>query len=108
MSTQELLFKIALLGALLAILQWFVIYTVKQPWWRDKIGRNLMYFAGCVVGLIVGPTMSLFFDLNRFTSEIVGWVDLGLVALIIPVFLNRTIIWLRESTKGRGEDKEPW
>jgi magnesium-transporting ATPase (P-type) len=108
MSIQDILYKIALIAAAASIVQWFIVYTVTQPWWKDKIGRNLVYFAALVMGLIVGPTLSLFFNLNRFTSDIVGWVDLGLIALIVPVFLNRSIIWMHEHRSGNKEEPEPW
>lgn len=90
-----LAFKVATIAAFLSLVGWIAIYTRLYPWWRDAIGQTLVIKTGLVALLLVPTTLSLFFDLNRFTSYMVGWIDAVLIGLICPVMVWRSVVWIR-------------
>lgn len=90
-----LLLKAALISGFASIATWILVYTKVAKWWRNPVGRSLVIKSGLVAALLVPTTLSLFFELNRKTSLVVAWADVGLIGLITPVMLWRSVVWWR-------------
>lgn len=96
-----LAFKIALISGFVSLTGWIALYTRLAKWWRNPIGRSLVRLAALSAGLYVPSILSLFFHLNRLDSYIVGWVDVGLIALVTPEMAWRSAVWLRLHRAGQ-------
>ncbi len=95
------LLEIGSIGSIIAVVQWVAVYTVLQPWWRGRIGRSLVLFAGFSV---VTPALficSLFFHLNRGDSRVLAWLEISLLLAYIPAMAWRSVVWIRS---GRAEE----
>jgi hypothetical protein len=90
-----LCFKVALISGFCSLAVWISLYTALAKWWRNPIGRSLVRLAALTAGLYVPTTLSLFFNLNRFDSRMVGWVDVVMIALVTPEMLWRSVVWWR-------------
>lgn len=104
--------KIVTIAAFASLAAWIAIYTRLSPWWRNPIGQTLVIKTALIALLLVPTILSLFFDFNRLTSIIAGWMDVGLIGLIVPVMVWRSVVWVRvhrDGTTGHlpaGERKE--
>jgi len=90
-----LLFKIVLLTNIAAIIAFVVIYTRLAPWWKNVIGRSIVSFDILLGMAFVPSAISLFWHLNRLTSRIAAWVDIGIFALIAGAMVWRSVQWVR-------------
>lgn len=99
-----LVLKAGLIGGFVSIAAWVVVYSRLAKWWRNPVGRTMVIEAALIGVLLIPSAMSLFLNFNRLTSEIAGWVDAGLIALITPVMLGRVVLWLRLHRHGGGMD----
>lgn len=101
------LIEIGSAASILAIAQWIAVYTRLEPWWRGHIGRSLVEFA---LYAMVTPALfllSLFFHVNRVSSQALAWVEIVLLCVLIPAGMTRrTVIWIRVSRRG-GRGKLP-
>lgn len=94
----ELALKIVLPLAALGLIQWMVLYTRLQPnAWREPLGLTFLIKTLIVVLLIGFSILSVFFNLNRETSEVIGWAYVSLLFLIAPVMLWRSYVFITES-----------
>jgi len=106
-----LAFKVALICGSCSLVFWIALYTALARWWLNPIGRSLVRLAALTAALYIPTVLSLFFHLNRLDSRIVGWVDVGLIALVTPEMLWRSVVWWRLHKAGKlprdgGGDQE--
>jgi hypothetical protein len=106
-----LAFKVALISGFVSLAGWTVLYSFLAAWWKNPIGRTLVRLAALTAALYVPTTLSLFFHLNRLDSRLAGWIDFGLIALVTPEMLGRSVVWWRLHKAGRlprngSEDRE--
>ena len=106
-------FKAVSIAAVCSLTGWIVIYTRVAAWWRNPIGQTLVIKTALIALLLIPTILSLFFHLNRITSMAAGWADVGLIGLITPVMIWRSVVWLqlhRDGTTGTlpagDQDKE--
>lgn len=99
-----LLLKIFLITGFVANAAWVALYSRLARWWGNPVGRTLVIEAALIGVLLVPTTMSLFFNLNRLTSEVTAWIDVGLIGLITPVMGWRCVVWLRLHKYGQAGD----
>jgi hypothetical protein len=92
--------KVATIAAICSLTGWIVIYSRIAAWWRNPIGQALVAKTAVIALLLIPTTLSLFFDLNRVTSEAAGWADVVLIALITPIMIWRSIVWVRINRNG--------
>ena len=90
-----LAFKIAVIAAFVSIAAFVAVYTRLAPWWRNPIGQTIVVKDAIIAVLLIPSILSLFLGLNRLTSEIAGWFDVTLIALITPVMCWRIVVWRR-------------
>jgi hypothetical protein len=96
-----LAFRVALISGFVSLAAWIVLYSVLAKWWANPIGRTLVRLAALTALLYVPTILSLFFELNRLDSRLVGWIDAGLIALVTPEMLWRCVVWWRLHRAGR-------
>jgi hypothetical protein len=46
--------------------------------------------------------LSLFFDLNRATSEILAWIEVGVMFGTAALMARRSFVWINAARKGRN------
>ena len=89
------LLRIGLIAAFTSLVAWIGVYTWLAPWWRNPIGRTLVAKTSLIALLLIPSILSIFFNLNRFTSTVAAWFDVALINLIAPVMVWRIVVWLR-------------
>jgi hypothetical protein len=91
--------KIACICGFVSLTGWIVLYTKMAPWWQNPIGRTLVAKTMLVAGLLVPATLSLFFP--HLNGTFVSWADFSLIALITPVMIWRSVVWIKLYRIGR-------
>lgn len=106
-----LAFKVTVIAGFVSLAGWVALYSFLADWWRNPIGRTLVAKTALIALLFIPTALSLFFKLSRIGSYIAGWVDVGLIGLVTPVMLWRSVIWVRLHRAGRlpsnGNDGGP-
>lgn len=92
--------------AALALAQWIVVYSFLEPWWKSRIGRSLVGNAALAMITPVLFVLALWFNISRFTSESLGWVEAGTFIGITLLLSWRTVIWVGASRREREPDAE--
>jgi hypothetical protein len=100
-SWLALALKVALISGFVSLAGWIILYTALAPWWRNPIGRTLVAKTTLIALLFIPTSLSLFFNLSRLDSLIVGWIDMGLIGLVSPVMAWRSVVWWRLYRAGR-------
>lgn len=100
-----LLFKIVLLTNIAAILAFVGIYTKFAPWWKNVIGRSIVILDLLLGAAFIPSVISLFWSLNRLTSHIIAWIDIGIFALIAGAMATRCITWVRIHKKEKSPEE---
>lgn len=95
--------KIAETAALVATLAFIVQYTLLAPWWRNPIGRTIVWIDALLAAALAPAVFSLYFHFNRFTSLAAGWVDAGIIFLIAAGMTWRMVVWQRYHRARRGK-----
>lgn len=103
---QILAYKVVLIAAFVSLVSWVVIYTrlTHGAAWRNPVGRSLLVKTSLIAAVIIPSTLSVFLDLSRRSSVIVGWVDVALIGLVTPVMLWRSAVWIRLARAGDRKD----
>ena len=97
-----LLLKIGIPLAFASLIQWIVVYSVlERHWYRQAIGQTLVAKTLLVAGLLAFTGLSVFFSLNRETSEVIAWVETIFIYLITPVMIWRSVVWWRVAHTGK-------
>lgn len=100
-----IILKAGLITGFASLVLWIAVYTRLAPWWRDPVGRTLVIKTALIAAVFVPTTLSLFFQFSRLSSHIAAWVQVGLICLVTPVMLWRTVVWIQmdRDPGGRGE-----
>jgi len=98
--------KIVCISGFVSLTGWLAQYHVytKGGWRRNVIGRTLVAKTALIACLLVPTTLSLFFQFNRLTSYVAGWVDVALIGLITPVMFWRAAVWRHVHKQPGGPD----
>jgi hypothetical protein len=92
---QLVLYRVVVLAAELVTVAFIVVYTRLARWWRNPVGRRIV-FADIAVGVALLPiSLSLFFSFSRLTSELAAGLDLGAVSSIPLNTAWGIYTWLR-------------
>lgn len=102
--TQDQLILLVSKGVLLAdltsIIVFIATYTKLAPWWSSQIGRTIVIKDILLVLILIPSILSLFFSFNRFTSHIAAWINIVLLAALVPIMLWRTQVWVKLKNQG--------
>jgi len=90
-----LAFRAVTISGFVSLVTWIVVYTKLAPWWRNPVGRTLVAKTTLIAALLVPTALSLFLNLNRLDSIVIGWVDVALLGLVTPVMAWRTAVWIK-------------
>ena len=89
-----LAFKIVEVASVVTILVFAACYTRWAQWWKNAIGRTLVFKDIALVLVLIPSILSIFIDFSRFTSRIAGWFDVAAFALVPVIMLWRTwVFW---------------
>jgi len=91
--------------AILSVLQWIMVYSVLEPWWRrdNAVGHSLVLFAGFAIVTPVLFILSLLFNLSRATSQGLAYVEIVLLFSYGPAMAWRSRVWIKTSRRERGQ-----
>jgi len=95
------LLEIGSIASVITIACWIGMYTYLEPWWTGRVGRSLVYFAFLAMVTPILFILSLFWHLNRGTSQGLAWVEVALLVALIPLgMLRRIWVWWIVSKSG--------
>lgn len=102
------LLKTGLITGFVTLAAWIAVYTWLAHWWRNPVGRSLVYLAALNGLQMAVLALSLFFHFNRLTSLVAAWIYVVTTGLATPVMVSRIIVWLKlykaRGLPGHGED----
>jgi hypothetical protein len=102
------LLKIGLISGFVTLAAWIAVYSRLARWWRNPVGRSLVYLAALNGLQMAVLALSLFLHFNRLTSLVAAWIYVVVTALSTPVMVSRTVVWIRmhkaRELPGHGED----
>jgi hypothetical protein len=96
-----LMLKIVLSLGFVSLIQWIVVYTRLEKWWKHQLGWTLVAKTGIIAALFVPTTLSLYMHLTRADSYLIAWIDIVLIGSVTPVMIWRTVIWANAARDGR-------
>lgn len=95
-----------LISVLFGACAFVLVYSIREAWWNDWIGRFIFSHV-LVVGMLCVPfILSIFFSLSRFTSDIAAWCLLGIFYASAAILLLGTILWLHTSIENARKRRE--
>lgn len=98
MSTAQLtvlLLKIAECFAAGATTFFIAEYSVFAPWWKDDVGRTIVWKDIALLQAFGLSILSLFFNFNRLTSEVAGFLGVFVIFEIGFVMCWRCYVWYK-------------
>lgn len=95
-----LAFRTVAAGGFVTPLLWIAYYTRHSKWWKDEIGKSLVYNALCAVAESVIWLAALFLHLSGTSGRVAGWAYVGLLGLVTPIMLNRLWVWRKAVRAG--------
>lgn len=101
----SLLYRIVLIAGELSVVGFVVVYTVLAPWWRNPLGRTIVQLDLLIGSAMLISILSLFFNFNRLTSRVAGWLDLAVFTMITLTLSARIPLFIRTHRRRvAGED----
>lgn len=99
-------YQSGLIAACTGAATFVLVYWIREPWWRDWVGRFIMSHA-LVIGLLCVPfIMALFFKLSSGDSRFAAWSLLAIFYLDAAILFLGTILWLHISMQRARERRE--
>ncbi len=77
------------LGTALAGSGWWLAWYLRRGGWGNPLGRVLIIDRVLIIALLGLSAFSIYLGLNRQTSLVFAWIQIGLLASIGPV-----MVWL--------------
>jgi predicted KAP-like P-loop ATPase len=100
-------FKIVEISAVIAILIFTTCYTRWARWYKNPVGRTIVFEGIAIILVLIPSILSIFVNLNRLTSRIAAWYAIGSFALVPVLMLWRTFVfWKIHRTSGKGRDDD--
>ena len=86
------------------LVQWIAVYTWLEPWWKrgNQIGHSLVLLALLAMATPVLFILALFFDISRFTSQTLAWIEVGVFTVTFLAMGWRSVIWVKTARSGRA------
>lgn len=98
--------KVSCIIGVIGLVQWVIVYSILERWWRHQLGWSLVAKTILIAGLLSLTLISVFFHVNRYNSRVILWLDIILIFLIAPVMIWRSIVWIKSSNmNGNGKNK---
>jgi len=90
-----LAFKVAEVASLVTIIAFVVCYSRWAKWWRNPIGRTIVFKDLALVLVLIPSILSIFIDFNRLTSHIAAWCDVVSFGAIPVIMCWRIAVFWR-------------
>jgi dolichyl-phosphate-mannose--protein O-mannosyl transferase len=88
-------FKVTEVASLVTIVAFVAYYTRLAPWYRNPIGRTIVFKDLALILVLLPSVLSIFLSFNRLTSHIAAWFDVASFALVPVIMIWRIIVWRR-------------
>jgi hypothetical protein len=94
-----------LVSALTSALLFVIVYSIREPWWRNWIGRFIVSHVLAYSMVCLPFVLSFFFNFNRLDNEVALWVLLTVLYGSGAILMLGTILWLHTSMTGAQKEK---
>lgn len=95
--TQEqwitLAFKVVEIASLVTISAFTACYSRWAEWWRNPVGRTIVYEGLAIILILIPSILSIFFQFNRLTSHIAAWYGVGSFVLVPLIMCQRIVVF---------------
>lgn len=81
-----LAFKVTEIASVVTIAAFTAYYTRIASWWKNPVGRTIVYEGLAIILILIPSILSIFFSFNRLTSHIAAWFGVGSFALV-PIIM---------------------
>lgn len=88
-------FKVTEIASVVTIGAFVAYYTKAAAWWKNPIGRTIVYKDIALILVLIPSILSIFFSFNRLTSHIAAWFDVGAFALVPIIMCWRIVVFRR-------------
>ena len=99
-----LAFKVVEVASVVAIVAFIACYSRWAPWWKDPIGRTIVFKDIALILVLVPSMLSIFVDFNRLRSRIAAWYDVGSFALVPVIMCGRIVVFRRIHRDGNAKN----
>ena len=96
-----LAFKIVEVASVVTIVVFILCYSRWAAWWRNAIGRTIVYKDIALILVLIPSILSIFVDFNRLTSHIAAWFDVGAFALVPVIMIWRVFVFRKIHQAGK-------
>jgi len=90
-----LAFKAVEIASVVTIAAFIAYYSRVAAWWRNPIGRTIVYKDVALILVLIPSILSIFLHFNRLSSHIAAWFDVGSFALVPVIMVWRIVVWRR-------------
>jgi hypothetical protein len=97
-------FKAFEIASVVTITAFIACYSRWAPWWRDPIGRTIVYKDIALILVLLPSILSIFLSFNRLTSHIAAWFDVGSFALVPVIMCWRIAVFRKIHRNGNGSN----
>ena len=87
--------KIAVIADAVTLIAFIAQYTAYAKWWRNAVGRTIVYKDILLAQFFSLFILSLFFHLSRLTSRLIAWYQISLLIETAAVVVWRIVAWRR-------------
>lgn len=96
-----------LVSAVLSAFIFVAVYSIREPWWNNWIGRFIISHILAVACLLLPFVLSFYLNFNRVDNQIAAWVLVSMFYVVAADLLLGTVLWLHLSLKRAHEEAEP-
>ena len=96
-----LAFKVTEIAAVVTIVAFTAFYSRWAAWWRNPVGRTIVYEGMAIVLVLIPSILSIFLQFNRLTSHIAAWFDVGSFSLVPVIMIWRIFVFGKIHKAGR-------
>jgi hypothetical protein len=86
-------FKVVEVASVVTIAVFIACYSRWAAWFRNPIGRTIVYKDIALVLVLVPSILSIFINFNRLTSHIAAWFDVAAFAMVPVIMVWRTLVF---------------
>ena len=104
-----LAFKVAEVASVITIAVFVACYSLWAPWWRNPIGRTIVFKDIALLLVLIPSLLSIFINFNRLTSHIAAWFDVAAFTAVPVIMVWRVFVFRkihRDGNSAGGEKKE--
>jgi hypothetical protein len=98
-----LAFKVVEVASVVTIATFIACYSRWASWWRNPIGRTIVYKDIALILVLIPSILSIFWHWNRLTSHIAAWFDVFSFALVPVIMCWRIDVFRKIHKAGQAQ-----